>query len=155
MDVARCLPVRCSALQSPHLDSDRQKIIDEEHLRLLRLGYLIAGAFNALWSLFPLIYVAIGIVIMTAGSIAPAGRNEPGAQFFGLLFAVIGGTISLLIGALAVMKLLTAKALRERKSRTLCLVTAGITCIAIPYGTALGVATFLVLSRPSVRQQFT
>ena len=97
----------------------------------------------------------MGIFIMTVGSIAPHGRNEPGAQFFGLFFAVIGGTISLLMAALAVMKLLTAKALRERKSRTLCLVTAAITCIAIPYGTALGVATFLVLSRPSVRQQFT
>jgi len=137
------------------LDIDQQKILDEEHLRLLRIGYLIAGAFNALWAFFPLIYVAMGIFIMTIGSIAPHGRNEPGAQFFGLFFAIIGTAVSLLIAAVAVLKLLTAKALRERKSRTLCLVTAAISCLAIPYGTALGVATFLLLSRPSVREQFT
>ena len=152
MDAAGRPAVR---LQSQNLDIDRQKIIDEEHLRLLRIGYLIAGAFNALWAFFPLIYVAMGILVMTIGSIAPHGRNEPGAQIFGLMFAVIGGAVSLLIAAVAVMKLLTAKALRERKSRTLCLVTAAISCLAIPYGTALGVSTFLLLSRPSVREQFT
>ena len=137
------------------MDIDPQKILDDEHLRLLRIGYLIAGAFNALWAFFPLIYVAMGIFIMTIGSLPSHGRNEPAPQFIGLFFAIIGTGVSLLIATLAVLKLLTAKALRERKSRTLCLVTAGITCLAIPYGTALGVATFLLRSRPSVRAQFT
>jgi hypothetical protein len=31
----------------------------------------------------------------------------------------------------------------------LCMVTAGISCLGIPYGTVLGIFTFLVLSRPS------
>ena len=81
--------------------------------------------------------------------------KDPAAQFFGILLALIGSAVCVFIVALAVLKLLTAKALRERRSRTLCLITAGISCLAIPYGTALGVATFLVLSRPSVQQQFT
>src|SRR5204862_6265651 len=142
-------------LPSRDLDIDQPKILDEEHLRLLRIGYLIAGAINGLWAFFPLIYVAMGVFFMTIGSLPSHGRNEPAPQFIGLFFAIIGTAISLLIATLAVLKLLTAKALRERKSRTLCLVTAAITCIAIPYGTALGVATFLLLSRPSVREQFT
>jgi hypothetical protein len=36
----------------------------------------------------------------------------------------------------------------------LCMITAGLSCLEMPYGTALGVMTFVVLSRPSVRQEF-
>ncbi len=133
------------------MDIDRQKLLDEEHLRLLRLGYLISGCLNALWALFPLIYVAMGLFITTVGTF---DNKTSDARFLGLFLVVIGGTISLLVGTVAVLKLLTAKALRERRSRTLCLVTAGISCLAIPYGTALGVCTILLLTRPSVRAQF-
>jgi hypothetical protein len=33
-------------------------------------------------------------------------------------------------------------------------VVAGISCISIPYGTVLGILTFLVLARPSIRAVF-
>jgi hypothetical protein len=135
------------------LDIDQQRILDEEHLRLLRMAYFIAAGWNFLWAFFPLIYVGFGLVMVFASF--PNEGNGPEPKMFGLVIAAIGGFVSLLLVALAVLKLMTAKALRERKSRTLCLVTAAISCLAIPYGTALGVATFLLLSRPSVREQFT
>jgi hypothetical protein len=41
--------------------------------------------------------------------------------------------------------------LRKRRHRTLSFVMACLTCINIPLGTALGVFTLVVLSRPSVK----
>jgi hypothetical protein len=132
-------------------DSPHQPLLDQEHLRLLSIGYLIAAAVNVVWMFFPLIYVAMGVMIIFGGF----EGNDQGAKTAGALFATIGLVLSLIFMVLAALKFLTARAIRARKSRTLCLVTAGITCLGIPYGTALGVATFMVLTRPSVIELFS
>ena len=136
-----------------HLDP--QKLIDDEHLRLLRIGYFIAAGTNLFVSFIPLIYVAMGLLFFfTVGTTGHQPAGGPEMRVLGLVFALVGGAISLLIMAVAVMKFLTARAIGQRRSRVLCLITGGISCFAIPYGTALGVATFIVLGRPSVRAQF-
>jgi hypothetical protein len=55
---------------------------------------------------------------------------------------------------LAILKFIVAKRLKERRSRALCLVVAAVSCLGIPFGTVLGVFTFLVLSRPSIERSF-
>ena len=127
-----------------------QKIIDEEHLRLLRIAYFIAAAWNLFWIFFPMIYVGMGLFL----AFMPQHPGDPSARFVGSIFALIGCCIVLVMATLTILKLLTARALGQRRSRVLCLITAGISCIAIPYGTALGVATILVLMRPSVVELF-
>jgi hypothetical protein len=52
------------------------------------------------------------------------------------------------------MVMMTAASLGTRRRRTLCLVTAGLTCASFPLGTALGIFTFIVLSRPTVKTLF-
>jgi len=37
----------------------RQSIVDEEHLKLLSLGYIVSGGLAALFSLFGLLYLVI------------------------------------------------------------------------------------------------
>ena len=54
----------------------------------------------------------------------------------------------------ATLKLLTAIRLKERRSRVMCLIAAGLSCIEMPYSTVLGIWTFMVLGRASVRRQF-
>jgi hypothetical protein len=56
--------------------------------------------------------------------------------------------------AAAVLKLRAGFCGKARKSRTLCLVAAAISCLEIPYGTLLGVFTLIVLDRASVRNEF-
>lgn len=34
-------------------DAERQNLLDQEHLRLLRVGYLIVGGTNAVCCIFP------------------------------------------------------------------------------------------------------
>ena len=135
-------------------DSEKQRILDEEHLRLLRIGYLVMGGANLFFALFPLIYVAMGIFIAAIGAGGSDRSGEPEAAAIGLLFVVLGLAASALIGASAALKLLAARALGKKRSRTLCYVAAAVACLSMPYGTLLGIFTFIVLSRPSVKALF-
>ena len=75
-------------------------------------------------------------------------------QMVGWMFGLFGGLFFLFGAGMAIAKFLTGKYLGQRRSRTFCQVVAGISCLSIPFGTALGVATFLTLGKPSVSGLF-
>ena len=137
------------------LDTIRQRILDEEHLRLLRICYFIMGGAASAALVFGGLYLALGLIFAASFSSMPQqpAANPPPA-FVGWLFAAIGGVIVVLAGGYATLCLLTGRALGRRQSRTLCLMTAGLSCLQIPFGTALGIFTFVVLGRPSVQALF-
>ena len=130
----------------------RQSVIDEEHLRLLRIGYFIQGGITVFFSLFGLMYVFMGIVFSSLPT-STDGAAPP--RFIGVVFALFGAVFVLGGTVLAVLQFLAAQGLGRRRSRTLCLVAAAISCIFIPYGTVLGICTFVVLGRPSVLRLFS
>jgi hypothetical protein len=130
----------------------RQQIVDGEHLRLLRIGYFVAAGMTALVSLFFLIYSFAGFFILSR---LTQGSGEAGPpEFIGRLIGLFGLGFTLLVLTFAVMQFLTAQRLGERRSRVFCMVIAAITCLSLPYGTFLGVCTFVVLGRPTVRNLF-
>jgi hypothetical protein len=133
----------------------RQSIIDEEHLKLLSLGYMISAATTAFFSIFGLMYAVMGIVMskFTSQHGGATGTQAPPA-FLGWFFVGIGTGIFLFTVSLAAAKLRTAFCIKHRKSRTFCMVVAAFSCLAIPYGTALGVLSFIVLGRESVARRF-
>jgi hypothetical protein len=130
-------------------ETARQQILDHEHLRLLSLFYYISAATTALVALFPGMYVLMG-----AFFIAGSGFSRRGAEGFpaamGWVLVAIGIVLMGLLAAVAGLKLCAARCIRNRTQRTLCLVAAGISCLGVPYGTALGVFTIMVLERPTV-----
>ena len=128
----------------------RQSIIDEEQLRLLPVLYWVQGGLMALYSPFALIYVVLGVTFMQI----PATDSSGPPPAFGWFFAGIGGFAFLMIAAIATLTILTGFWIRKRRHRVACLVIAAISCLAIPYGTMIGVFTFLVLLRPSVAMLF-
>lgn len=135
----------------------RQSIIDEEHLKLLSLGYMVSAGITAFFSLFGLMYVFMGIMMGSffshmAETAAKAGEQPP--AFIGWVFACIGLAIFLCMIAMAVAKFLVARCIKRRRSRIFCMVVAGISCLEIPYGTFLGILTFVVLERTSVARLF-
>jgi hypothetical protein len=136
---------------------DRQSVIDEEHLKLLSLGYLISAGVAAFFSLFGLFYVFFGIVMSVALSHVPASAKtgQPPPAFVGWIFAGLGVVFFLLGSAVAFARFWTARCIKQRKSRTFCMVIAAIGCLEFPYGTALGVLSFIVLGRESVIKRFT
>ena len=127
-----------------------QTIIDNEHLRLLRIGYFISAGQTAIFIPFGLLYAVMGLAVphLTSGS---AGATPP---FMSLIFGIVGTVMTGLATLATALKLLTAIRLKQRRSRVLCMITAGLSCIEIPYGMALGLMTLSVLGRASVRRQF-
>ncbi len=134
----------------------RQTIADEEHLKVLSICYYVSAGMIALMSLFGLLYVVIGAFALAAGNSGRiyANSNEPSPEFMGALFIGIGiGMFGLgILGA--ILKVVAGNRIRRKRSRILCMVIAAIGCLEFPYGTLLGVFTFIVLGRNSVRLLF-
>jgi hypothetical protein len=138
-------------------DYTRQSLIDEEHLKLLSLGYMISAAITGLFALFGLMYIFMGAMMIgfvTHSSEIAANNAKMPPAFIGWFLGSMGLAFFVFGFALAAAKLYAAICVKNRKSRTFCLVVAGFTCLAIPYGTALGVFTFIVLGRDSVVRLF-
>ena len=117
--------------------------------------YYIFGGLGVFGGLFPLIYVAMGVVFLS-GSFGPperAGGGGPPPEI-GWFFIVIGGMVSLLIWTMAALNLFVGYNLSQKKRYLFCFVMACLCCISIPLGTILAVFTIVVLARPSVKELF-
>lgn len=142
--------------ESAEPEALRQTIVDEEHLRMLTLGYYVSAGMCLLFSLFGGLYMVLGLMFTFAFRNLPAQPPnsapppEMGWVFFGMGAILFGAMVTL-----AILKFLTARRLKARASRTFCLVLAGISCLEVPYGTTLGVLTFVVLTRDSVKALFS
>ncbi|MCP3980393.1 MAG: hypothetical protein GY716_13910 [bacterium] len=125
---------------------------DEEHLRLLSIFHFVVAGVTALFALFPIIHMLVGLAIVS-GVLQPADGDEIPAAF-GWFFVLFAGVWIVLGLAVAVAIALGGRALRRRRHYTFCLVVAGVTCLLMPFGTVLGVFTIVVLMRDSVREMF-
>lgn len=123
---------------------------DAEHLRLLSIFYYIKGAIGAFFSCFFLIYIVMGLAMAAAPH---HGHNAPPAVM-GVIFIVIGLFMVTFGWVWAALQLAAGFCLSRRRHRIFCMVVAGFSCALVPYGTILGIFTFIVLQRPSVRQMF-
>jgi hypothetical protein len=110
---------------------------DEQNLDLLSTFHYVVGGITALFSCFPLIHMAIGIVMLSG---ALDGKDAP-PRFFAWFFVLFAAIFIVFGWALAVLMILAGRRLRQRVSRTFCLVVAGIECVLAPFGTVLGVFT--------------
>lgn len=130
----------------------RQATVDEDRLGWLPLMFWVSGGVGLLFSLYFLMYVAIGVMIATAPS-ASDGSAPP--DFFGWMFAGIGLVGFVLVATLGVLRIMSGFWIRKRRHRAAIMVIAGISCLEIPYGTLLGVLTFMILGRKSVAALFS
>jgi hypothetical protein len=143
------------AYPSPGAPDTVQQLQDREHLRLLSIGHYVYAGITAVFSLFPLFHVGFGLLMALSPAFArPPSGSGPPPQIFGLLFIVIGGAIILVGETFALLNYLAGRFVKQRRSRTFILVIDALNCLNVPLGTVLGVFTFVVLSRPSVRAQF-
>ena len=125
---------------------------DEEHLRLLSIFHFVVAGMTALFALFPVIHLAIGLAIVS-GAVEPTGGGEIPA-FVGWAFVIFASTWIFVGLAFAVLIALGGRALRRRRHYTFCIVVAGAACLIVPFGTVLGVFTIIVLLRDSVKEMF-
>ena len=125
---------------------------DQEHLRLLVIGFYIMAGITGFFSLFSLVYIGFGA--MFASGVIPASGSGGDAEMMGRFFLVIGVGVFILGLAATLLTLLAGRCLRKRRYRVFCVVIAALACLQIPWGTALGVCTIMVLNRPGVKGLF-
>jgi len=126
---------------------------DLDHLKYLSIGYYVFAGLTALFSLFPLIYVAVGIMVATGTLDGEKGPGPP--QLVGVFIAGAGFIAILLILSLAVCNFVVARGLKNQARYTFCFVIAAVNLLIFaPLGTILGVLTIIVLIREPVKELF-
>jgi hypothetical protein len=127
---------------------------DREHLRLLTLFYYVNAGMNAVFSCLGLIYVAMGALFLANPGTFGKGVDGAPLTIVGYFFTILGAVFLLLGLGFSACLALAGRSLSQRRHRLFCLVIAGINCLFLPYGTLLGVFTFVILMRPSVQALF-
>jgi hypothetical protein len=124
---------------------------DENHLNLLSTFYYVFAGLGLLGGAF----LVLHFLLMNATLSGQFGNapSAPPPVFLMILRGVyvVGGFFMVLGMAL---NLASAVFLRQRKHRVFSIVVAGLNCLQIPFGTALGVFTLIVLMRESVREGY-
>ena len=125
---------------------------DEEYLDLLGIGNYVVGGITALFSLFPLLHVGIGIMMLTGGMHSDSGEAPP--AWFGLFFILFAGLFILVGEALAFALIMAGRYIRQRRRHTFCLVASAIACVFFPFGTIIGVLSLILLTKPDIKALF-
>ncbi len=137
--------------ESPPLSTE-----EAAHLKLLSIFHYVVGGLTALFSLFPIIHVALGIGMVT-GALPMNDANgmpDQDGRMAGWIFIAIGAVIIFCGVTLGAFIAYAGRCLAQRRRHTLCMVVAAISCLCMPLGTVLGVFTLIVLLRPSVKAAF-
>lgn len=128
---------------------------DAEHLQLLSIFHYVVAGLAGLFSFFPLLYTAIGgFFIWASRHAVPKAGDQPPPEVVGWVFIFVGLFFFLLGVTMAVCILLTGRSIAGRRRYWFAFVVACIECLFVPFGTALGVFTIIVLSRDTVKSSF-
>src|SRR5436190_14291136 len=162
-------------MSPPALSEMEEQIIVRERLRLLAIGFYVKGAVGAIFVSFLIFHFVfmLGFSFMpesawnpppksatTAESLSvaptPAARpvnQGPPVVIFRVFAALIGGII--LIGwTLGGLTMYAGRCVQKRTHHTFIYVMAAVNCPFIPWGTLLGVSTFLLLQSPAAQAEF-
>jgi hypothetical protein len=128
-----------------------QRKADADHLRLLSIFHFVGAGLAVLGMGFLTLHYIVFHAFLANPDI---WRNQKGAvppprelfAIFKWFYVVFGAWLA----ASGVANLLSGLFIGRRKYRIFSLAVAGMNCIHIPFGTVLGVFTFIVLLRPSV-----
>lgn len=137
--------------------TEKNKLIDDEHLKLLSYAHLIDGWITiGFSSLFIIHFVFLTFIagnpeVFNQG--IPQEHSVPTADFFRIFAYVLG--LVILVGILyGISKIISYRFIKKRKHRMFSYIVALPGLLFIPYGTLLGVVTIRVLSRQSVIDQY-
>jgi hypothetical protein len=133
-------------------DEERQAIVDTEHLRLLPVLFWVLAGIDIFISLYGLIYVGLGGMMVFVPWDEAASDAPP--EFIGWYFLALGLGFMVFFAGGGGLKLLAGLWMRRRTHRTAILVAAALSCLDWPFGIMLAVFAFIVMLRPSVAAQF-
>ncbi len=126
---------------------------DLEQLRLLTLFNRIAMWVFLVGSCFGLPHTIIGAMVVS-GSIPSGNKANEFPSFMGYFFMFAGIAVIVIHLGLSFFCGLAAKWIDGRSHYGHLIAQAVILCLWMPIGTALGVFTFVVLTKPQIKAAF-
>jgi len=130
-------------------------LITAHDLRLLSIGYYIQAGIACFYTLLMLGYSTFATVLLANINKMAGQTNQQ--EIPPAVLSVISILIALMLSifcAYTVCMFLAGYWLRQFRNKMFIQVLAAFNCLAIPYGTLLGIFTFMVLQRPSAKQFF-
>ncbi len=140
-----------TATDGPPLLPSTQRA-DSEHLKLLVIFHFIVAGLGVLGLFFLFAHYMLFHFISDNPEIwkHPANGSGPTLQIF-LIFRWFYVFIATILVAGVAANVASAIYIRQRRNRLFSLVIAALNLFHLPFGTALGLFTLVVLSRDSVR----
>jgi len=140
-------------------NAEVQAEFDKEHLRLLQISYYILGGMTVLRLIWLFFVVGMFVFAGTMAKLAPhnadnAAQADMAVQVMFGIMAVVFGIVGLLTVLFICLEFYAAHCLKQRKNVLVIQIVAALYCLSLPWGTAVGACTFIVLNRPSVRALF-
>lgn len=130
----------------------------DEQLSLLGTFHLVVAGVAALFSLFPLLHIWVGMRLLKGESPVPGSSGGPPAgdvtEMVGWMFVILPSVIILLGLTFSACLAWAGRCLRARRRFNFCQVMAALSCAFLPMGTVLGVFTLVVLNREGVKDRF-
>jgi len=138
------------------LELVRRDAIDIEHLRLLSLFHYVNAGLIAAMSCFFLLYVIFGVVmaINPQAFSAPSAASASSALSTGLVFMLVGIIPMAFSWIYAAGNVWAARNITQRRHYIGCMIVSAINCMNVPFGTALGISSIMVLSRDSIKSKY-
>ena len=162
-------------MSPPALSEAEEQIIVRERLRLLAIGFYVKGAVGAAFISFLLFHFVflLGFSFMPESAWNPPPRSVTTSQSLSVtpspsprpvnqgppvimfrIFAGVIGVIILLGWTFGALTIYAGRCVQKRTHRVFILVMGGLNCALIPWGTLLGIATFMLLQTPMARREF-
>ena len=137
----------------PPLPSAQQKR-DADHLRLLAVFHFVFAGLALLGIGFLALHYGLMQHFLEHPDLWKGHQSGPPPAEFFFIFKWIYFVLGMIFVGASIANLLSGLFIHRRINRLYSLIIAGINCIQIPFGTALGIFTLIVLLRDSVREHY-
>ncbi len=147
-------PPRAHSRMPPAMASQGQLHRDQEHLKLLAIFHFIFAGLAVVGIAFLFVHYYIMHAVFSNPEMWKTQPQVmlPKAFLDAFIWFYLFMGFLFLVGL--VLNVLSGVFLLRKSNRLFSFIIGGLNCLQIPFGTALGVFTILVLSRDSVRQLY-
>jgi len=129
-----------------------QREVDSGQLKIVAIFYYVTAGISLLGIGFLYVhYLIFSNLILNPKFMHPAPAFPIGVMA-ALKWVYLG--LGVLVLVFGILNFLAAGFISRRENRTAILVVAGINCLHFPFGAILGVVTFYLMQRDTVRMQF-
>ena len=136
----------------PPLMRDQRKV-DAENLKLLAIFHFVLGGLAVLGLGFLFLHWTFMHAIFTNPAMKNPKGSLPPQEFFDIFkwfYFVMGGFMV----TAGILNVVSGACILKRRARIFSIVVSGLNCFCIPFGTALGVFTIIVLIRDSIVEAY-